>query len=78
MRYISVTGANVNNLKNVSIKIPLDKYVVFVGKSGSGKSTLAVNVVMSGYLKKLSNVDVPIEPILFNFNSNVYILYKLP
>lgn len=65
MRYISVTDANVNNLKNVSIKIPLDKYVVFVGKSGSGKSTLAVNVVMSGYLKKLSNVDVPIEPILF-------------
>ena len=52
MRYISVANANVNNLKNVSIQIPLDKYVVFVGKSGSGKSTLAVNVVMSGLVFK--------------------------
>ena len=65
MRYISVANANVNNLKNVSIQIPLDKYVVFVGKSGSGKSTLAVNVVMSGYMKKLQNVSVPLKPILF-------------
>ncbi len=65
MRYISVKNACVNNLKNVSIQIPLDKYVVFVGKSGSGKSTLAVNVVMSGYMKKLQNVDVPLEPLLF-------------
>lgn len=65
MRYISVKNANMNNLKNVSIHIPLDKYVVFVGKSGSGKSTLAVNVVMAGFLKKLKNVEVPVEPILF-------------
>lgn len=65
MRYISVKNANTNNLKNVSIQIPLDRYVVFVGKSGSGKSTLAVNVVMSGYMKKIKDVDVPLEPILF-------------
>ena len=65
MRCIAVINANVNNLKNVSIQIPLDRYVVFVGKSGSGKSTLAVNVVMSGYMKKLQNVTVPLEPVLF-------------
>lgn len=65
MRYISVTNANVNNLKNVSIQIPLDKYVVLVGRSGSGKSTLAVDVVMSGYMKRLKNVSVPLEPVLF-------------
>ena len=65
MRYISVTNASVNNLKNVNIQIPLDKYVVFVGKSGSGKSTLAVNVIKSGFMKKLQNVTVPLEPVLF-------------
>lgn len=65
MRCIAVINANVNNLKNISIQIPLDRYVVFVGKSGSGKSTLAVNVVMSGYMKKLQNVTVPLEPVLF-------------
>lgn len=65
MRYITVRNASLNNLKNVSIQIPLGKYVVFVGKSGSGKSTLAVNVVMSGFMKKLQDVAVPLEPVLF-------------
>lgn len=65
MCYISVKNVNVNNLKNVSIQIPLYKYVVFVGKSGSGKSTLAVNVVMSGFMKKIQGVTVPLKPILF-------------
>ena len=65
MNFINVVNANVNNLKNVSIQIPLEKYVVFVGKSGSGKSTLAVNVVMAGYMKKMQNVSVPLKPILF-------------
>lgn len=66
MHCISVANANLNNLKNVTVKIPLDKYVVFVGKSGSGKSTLAVNIVMSGYMKKIPNVSVPLEPALFS------------
>jgi ABC-type phosphate/phosphonate transport system ATPase subunit len=64
-----MTNVNINNLKNISIQIPLDKYVVFVGKSGSGKSTLAVNAVMSGYMGKIKNVLVPIEPTLYKQKS---------
>jgi excinuclease ABC subunit A len=37
---ISVKGAKGNNLKNVSIKLPLGKMIVVTGVSGSGKSTL--------------------------------------
>ena len=36
--YIEVRGAKVNNLKNIDIKIPKNKLVVFTGISGSGKN----------------------------------------
>ena len=39
--FIRIRDANVNNLKNLSVDIPRDKFVVFTGLSGSGKSSLA-------------------------------------
>ncbi|MBP6334969.1 MAG: excinuclease ABC subunit UvrA, partial [Bacteroidia bacterium] len=39
-KYLDLKGATGNNLKNVSIKIPLGKFVCITGVSGSGKSTL--------------------------------------
>ena len=36
--YIEVKGARVNNLKNVSVRIPHNRLVVLTGVSGSGKS----------------------------------------
>ena len=36
---IRVIGANEHNLKNVSVDIPRDKFVVVTGLSGSGKSS---------------------------------------
>jgi excinuclease ABC subunit A len=39
--YVQVRGARENNLKNVSLHIPRDAFVVFTGVSGSGKSSLA-------------------------------------
>lgn len=43
--FISIKGANENNLKNVSLVIPKNKLVVFTGLSGSGKSSLAFNTI---------------------------------
>lgn len=43
--YIRIKGARVNNLKNVSIDIPRNKFVVVTGLSGSGKSSLAFDTL---------------------------------
>ena len=42
---ISIHGARVHNLKNVTLKIPRNKLIVFTGKSGSGKSSLAFDTI---------------------------------
>lgn len=42
---IIIKGARVNNLKNVDIEIPRDKFVVITGLSGSGKSSLAFDTL---------------------------------
>ena len=44
-QYIHVAGARVNNLKNVTVDIPRDKFVVITGLSGSGKSSLAFDTL---------------------------------
>ena len=45
--YIEIFGARVHNLKNINLKIPRNKLVVFTGKSGSGKSSLAFDTIHS-------------------------------
>lgn len=42
---IVIKGARVHNLKNVSITLPRDKFIVFTGLSGSGKSSLAFDTI---------------------------------
>lgn len=44
-QYIEVKGARVNNLKNISLSIPRDKFIVVSGVSGSGKSSLAFDTL---------------------------------
>ena len=57
--YIEIRGAKVNNLKNVSLKIPRDKLVVITGLSGSGKSSLAFDTIYAEgqrrYVESLSS-----------------------
>lgn len=45
MENIEITNARQNNLKNISIKIPKNKIVVFTGVSGSGKSSLVFETI---------------------------------
>ena len=42
---IYIQGARENNLKNVSLELPRDKFIVFTGVSGSGKSSLAFDTI---------------------------------
>ena len=43
--YIDIQGARAHNLKNVSLSIPRNKFVVITGLSGSGKSSLAFDTI---------------------------------
>ncbi|MEN6609746.1 MAG: excinuclease ABC subunit UvrA, partial [Methanoregulaceae archaeon] len=45
MKNISIKGARQHNLKNISVEIPRDRFVVITGLSGSGKSTLAFDTL---------------------------------
>jgi len=51
-RRLEIIGARENNLKNVSVEIPLDMLVCITGVSGSGKSTLVHDILYAGIKKK--------------------------
>ncbi|CZR05241.1 excinuclease ABC subunit A [Trichococcus flocculiformis] len=45
MEYISISGAKEGNLRNISVDLPRNKWIVLTGVSGSGKTTLAMDVL---------------------------------
>ena len=68
---IIIQGARENNLKNISLEIPRDQFVVITGLSGSGKSSLAFDTIyaegqrryvesLSAYARQfLGNIEKP-------------------
>lgn len=63
--YIEATGCRENNLKDISVKIPLNVFTVITGVSGSGKSSLVRQILfpairrhLGGYSEKTGKYDV--------------------
>lgn len=58
-KFIEIQNARVHNLKNISLKIPLNKFIVVTGVSGSGKSSLAFDTLFAEgqrrYVESLSS-----------------------
>lgn len=63
---ILIRGARVHNLKNITLEIPRNRFVVVTGLSGSGKSTLAFDILhkegQRQYLESLGLVDYMSKP----------------
>src|SRR3974377_1461805 len=56
---IAIHGAREHNLKNLSLEIPRDRFIVVTGVSGSGKSTLAFDLIFAeGQRRFLDSMNV--------------------
>ena len=53
-KWLKIVGARANNLKNLTVEIPLGRFVCITGVSGSGKSTLMVDILYSALAKALN------------------------
>ncbi len=60
VNYLEITGAQENNLKNVSAKIPLGCFVGVTGVSGSGKSSLINKILVPHLAQKLNRAKKPV------------------
>ncbi len=54
VHWLRVVGARQNNLKNITVEIPLGRFTAVTGVSGSGKSSLVNDILREGLLQKLN------------------------
>ncbi len=54
-KVLKILNANENNLKNIDVKIPLQKFICITGVSGSGKSSLINDILYNGLARKFNN-----------------------
>nr|HQH59996.1 excinuclease ABC subunit UvrA [Bacteroidales bacterium] len=79
-RFIEFIGANKNNLKGISIKIPINEITAVVGVSGSGKSTLIVDELYEEFNNFLKHPDNETTKLSGEFRSikNVVLIDQSP
>jgi excinuclease ABC subunit A len=65
MKKILIKGAKEHNLKNISLEIPKDKFVVITGLSGSGKSSLAFDTLYAEGQRRYVESLVCLCPTIF-------------
>ncbi len=58
-----IKGARLNNLKNISVKIPLATFTCVTGVSGSGKSSLINGILYPALSRHLYNAKAPVGPL---------------
>ena len=59
-KFLEIVGASQHNLKNISVKIPLEKLVSVTGVSGSGKSSLVIDTLAPALLRHFYHSKEPI------------------
>jgi len=73
MKSIIIKNANIHNLKNVSVEIPLNKLVVVVGYSGSGKTSLIYDVLYKSSLGEKAECYISKLPPVYAVGQKVVV-----
>ena len=75
---LEVLGARVHNLKNIDLRIPRNKLVVFTGLSGSGKSSLAFDTIYAEGQRRYMETFTPMPVnLLAIWNGPMWIRSKV-